>query len=108
MNTYTLLCERKYINQKSCKEAVAHVETDRAPMSMRSTVISLIAIGLGAIFLGILTRPYDPEASTFLMALGLLLPISSIFFYILYKRSVKAEKDYDGDSINLAFKMKLK
>jgi len=74
------------------------METARAPMSMRSMVMSLIAIGLGAIFLGILAQPYDPKASTFLMALGLLLPVSATFFYILYKRSVKAEEDYDKDS----------
>jgi len=58
-------------------------------------VISLIAIGLGAIVFGILVRPYDSEISIFLMVLGLLLSVSAIFFFILYKRSVKTEENLD-------------
>jgi len=71
------------------------IESARTPMPMRSMVISLIAIGLGAIVFGILVRPYDSEISIFLMVLGLLLSVSAIFFFILYKRSVKTEENLD-------------
>jgi len=71
------------------------IESAKAPMPMRSIVISFIAIGLGAIVFGILIRPYDSEMSIFLMVLGLLLSVSAIFYFILYKRSVKTEENLD-------------
>ncbi|MEM3769311.1 MAG: hypothetical protein QXE37_04675 [Nitrososphaerales archaeon] len=58
-------------------------------------VISFIAIGVSTIIFGILVRPYDPETSTFLMVIGLLLSASTVFFFISYKRSVKTEDNLD-------------
>ncbi|MGQ9719359.1 MAG: hypothetical protein ACUVWK_05960 [Nitrososphaerales archaeon] len=78
---------------------MASTEPSGQPMHIRTTVISMVAIGIGAIVFGLFARPYDAEVSTFLIAMGILLPVSAVFFYILYKKSVKNEYEFEEESI---------
>jgi len=72
---------------------MASIEPSGQPMPIRTIVISMVVIGIGAIVFGLFVRPYDAEVSTFLIAMGILLPVSAVFFYMLYKKSVMNEFD---------------
>ncbi|NWG09673.1 MAG: hypothetical protein HXX80_05145 [Nitrososphaerales archaeon] len=80
---------------------MASTEPSGQPMPIRTTVISMVVIGIGAIVFGFFARPYDAEVSTFLIAMGILLPVSAVFFYILYKKSVKNEDEFEEESMEL-------